>query len=176
MIVLDVATPKEWIRWRDLRLSALSEAPKAFCSSLSEWEHQSEQTWRDRLADVSVNFIALLDGRDAGMVSAVASDEEVELISMWVAPFARGEGVGDQLVSAVIKWSESQHAPRLILRVLEGNHRAVRLYSRHGFTFAPTQGETNGSPVLDRLMLIQFVDRSDCPVAARKRCGVTSRG
>jgi GNAT superfamily N-acetyltransferase len=136
-----------------MRLSALIEAPEAFCSSLSEWENQGEQVWRNRLADVSVNFIALLDGTDAGMVSAMASGEEVELLSMWVAPFARGKGVGDQLVSAVINWSESQQVPRLILRVLDGNHRAATLYERHGFECESPQIATNASPTAERLML-----------------------
>jgi ribosomal protein S18 acetylase RimI-like enzyme len=152
MIELEVVTPEEWMRWRDMRLSALSEAPEAFCSALSDWNDEKEQSWRDRLVDVSVNFIALLDGRDAGMVSAMALDQEVELISMWVAPFARGEGVGDQLVSAVIKWSESQQAPRLILRVLTGNHRAAALYTRHGFEYESPQSATTAPPTLERLM------------------------
>jgi GNAT superfamily N-acetyltransferase len=153
VITLEVATPDEWIRWRDMRLSALIEAPEAFCSSLSEWENQGEQVWRNRLADVSVNFIALLDGTDAGMVSAMASGEEVELLSMWVAPFARGKGVGDQLVSAVINWAEIQSVPRLILRVLDGNKRAATLYARHGFEYESPQIATNASPAAERLML-----------------------
>jgi GNAT superfamily N-acetyltransferase len=152
MITIATLCPDDWTRWRDMRLSALREAPEAFCASLSDWEHQGEQRWRDRLADVSVNFIALLDGRDAGMVSAMASDQEVELLSMWVAPFARGKSVGDELVSAVITWSESQQAPRLILRVLDGNHRAVTLYSRHGFEYESPESATNGPPAPERLM------------------------
>ena len=70
MITLEVVGTDDWERWRDLRLSALKEASEAFCSSLSDWEHQSEDTWRQRLADVAGNFIAALDGKDAGMVSA----------------------------------------------------------------------------------------------------------
>jgi GNAT superfamily N-acetyltransferase len=152
MIALDVVTPEEWMRWRDMRLSALREAPEAFCASLSDWERQGEQRWRDRLVDVSVNFVALVDGRDAGMVSAMASNQEVELLSMWVAPFARGQGVGDELVSAVIAWSETQQAPRLILRVLEGNHRAETLYKRHGFEYELPQSTPDGLRAPERLM------------------------
>jgi GNAT superfamily N-acetyltransferase len=152
MITLDVVAPDEWMRWRDMRLSALSEAPESFCASLSDWERQGEQRWRDRLVDVSVNFVAVLDGRDAGMVSAMASNQEVELLSMWVAPFARGHGVGDELVSAVIAWSETQQAPRLILRVLEGNHRAETLYKRHGFEYELPQSTPDGPRAPERLM------------------------
>lgn len=141
MITLDVVDPDGWERWREMRLNALAEAPEAFCSSLSDWEHQSELAWRGRLTTVPVNIIATLEGEDAGMVSAAMSDNDVELIGMWVAPFARGRGVGDELVSAVIDWSRSQQPTRLILRVLRGNDRAATLYRRHGFEFQST-GDT----------------------------------
>lgn len=52
MITLDVVSAEGWERWRDMRLDALSEAPEAFCSSLSDWEHQGEHAWRDRLTNV----------------------------------------------------------------------------------------------------------------------------
>ena len=152
MIDIDIVTPDEWVRWRDMRLNALREAPESFCSSLSEWENQGERRWRDRLVDVSVNFIARLDGHDAGMVSAMASDQEVELLSMWVAPFARGRGVGDELVNAVIKWSDSHLGRRLILRVLSGNHRAAALYLRRGFEYEPPS-TSDRAPGPERLMV-----------------------
>lgn len=140
MITLNVVGADDWERWRDLRLSALAEAPEAFCSSLSDWEHQSERAWRDRLTNVSTNLIAVLEGEDAGMVSAEVSDNEVELIGMWVAPFARGRGVGDELVRAIINWSLSQQGSKLTLRVLKGNDRAATLYLRHGFEFQSDDG------------------------------------
>jgi GNAT superfamily N-acetyltransferase len=151
MITLEVVGTDDWERWRDLRLSALKEASEAFCSSLSDWEHQSEDTWRQRLADVAGNFIAALDGKDAGMVSAAVSDGEVELIGMWVAPLARGRGVGDELVRVVLDWSLSHQPLRLTLRVLNGNYRAVTLYERHGFKFEDSQDITSAEP--DRLMV-----------------------
>jgi ribosomal protein S18 acetylase RimI-like enzyme len=98
-----------------------------------------------------VNFIATLDDQDAGMVSAEASDDEVELIAMWVAPFARGQGVGDELVRAVVDWSLSHQYARLTLRVLNGNDRAATLYERHGFKFEESQSDFGTE--LDRLMV-----------------------
>jgi ribosomal protein S18 acetylase RimI-like enzyme len=53
---------------------------------------------------------------------------------MWVAPFARGRGIGDALIGAVFSWAENQIARRLVLRVTVGNEAAVTLYRRHGFT------------------------------------------
>jgi len=151
MITLEVVGADDWERWRDMRLKALGEAPEAFCSLLSDWEHQSEDAWRTRLTDVSANFFVALDGEDAGMVSATASDAEVELIAMWVAPFARGRGIGDELVRAVIDWSQSHQHSRLTLRVLKGNDRAAALYERHGFSYDESQSGVDTEP--DRLMV-----------------------
>jgi GNAT superfamily N-acetyltransferase len=140
MITLYVVGADDWERWRDLRLSALAEAPEAFCSSLSDWEHQSERAWRDRLTNVSTNLIAVLEGEDAGMVSAEASDNEVELIGMWVAPFARGRGVGDELVRAVINWSFPFKTRSVSFDPWWGSDRAATLYLRHGFEFQSDDG------------------------------------
>jgi RimJ/RimL family protein N-acetyltransferase len=155
MITLHVVRADDWERWRDMRLNALSEAPEAFCSTLSDWEHQSEQAWRDRLTDVPANFIAVLEGDDAGMVSAAVSDNDVELIGMWVAPFARGRGVGDELVRTVVDWSLSEQRSKLILRVLNGNDRAATLYQRHGFEYQSVTGAEQ-----ERLMVHTGLDTS----------------
>ena len=118
-----------------MRLSALEEAPHAFGSVLADWQGagDTERRWRDRLDDVALNVIAYLDGRPAGMVSGSASGAPgtVELLSMWVAPFARGRGVGDALVEAVLRWAGRQGAWRVVLEVAAGNRPAVGLYLRH---------------------------------------------
>lgn len=114
MIALDVIDADEWRAWRDLRLQALEEAPYAFGTRLSEWqgEGDTEPRWRDRLSSVPFNVVARIDGAAAGIVSATApNDGAVALISMWVAPFARGRGVGDALVQAVLRWARDRALP-----------------------------------------------------------------
>jgi ribosomal protein S18 acetylase RimI-like enzyme len=136
VIVVRVLSVEDWAAWRALRLAALAEAPHAFSTKLAEWqgEGDSEQRWRQRLDGGSLNLLADFDGQPAGMVSGMPADRDgIEVISMWVAPFARGCGVGDALVSAVIRWAEEGGACRVVLRVAEGNRHAVNLYRRHGF-------------------------------------------
>lgn len=152
-IVLVSLNPDDWMRWKDLRLSALSEAPYAFGSLLSDWQDAKEQSWRDRLTNVPFNLIAEFENRDAGMVSAITNDDEVELISLWVAPFARGHGVGDALIGAIIKWATSQTQSRLVLRVAEGNERAEALYARHGFANEQSSEVANRDGVRECLMV-----------------------
>ncbi len=138
MITLRTIGEEDWQLWRHLRLEALREAPYAFGSTFDDWQGpgDTELRWRRRLKDVPLNLIAHVEETPAGMVSATSSqvDQIAELISLWVVPFARGRGVGDALVKAVIQWVTDRQARRLILDVTGDNHYATALYRRHGFT------------------------------------------
>ena len=139
MIELRVLTPDDWRSWRELRLAALTEAPCAFGSRLSDWQGDGdrEERWRGRLSiPGSHNIIAVLDGEPAGMVSGVPAEDEdgaAELISMWVSPAARGLGLGDHLIAAVEDWARQVGAGVLKLAVSDGNENAIALYRRSGF-------------------------------------------
>jgi ribosomal protein S18 acetylase RimI-like enzyme len=146
---------EDWLLWRQLRLEALEEAPYAFSSRLSDWqgEGDTEARWRRRLSDVPFNIVAGFQETSAGMVSGTTVDPagSVELISMWVAPFARGRGVADALVRGVIEWARVQKALAVSLGVREDNHRAEACYRRHGFVpvVAGTQAETEQRMIRD---------------------------
>ena len=60
---------------------------------------------------------------------------EAELISLWVAPEARGKAVGEALVAAVQQWAKAAGFERLCLNVYDDNHFARDLYQRCGFEF-----------------------------------------
>jgi ribosomal protein S18 acetylase RimI-like enzyme len=80
-----------------------------------------------------------MDGQAVGMVSATAPDEDgaVELISMWVDPVARGRGVGDAAVGAVVQWAQQVHpGSEIVLTVKADNVSAIALYERNGFVDA----------------------------------------
>jgi len=99
----------------------------------------SEQRWRDRLRSVPLNLVLTVDGDPVGMVSATdpGADSAIELISMWVHPDVRGQGVADEAVRQVIGWADAEHPGcRLLLSVRTGNEPARRLYERHGFVDA----------------------------------------
>ncbi len=138
MIELRALTPADWPIWRNLRLAALADAPHAFGSVLADWQGSGdrEDRWRGRLSiPDSYNVVAVLDGEPVGMASGVPTGEPamVELISMWVSPAARGQGVGDQLIQSVEQWARQVQAGVLRLAVAEDNEPAVALYERNGF-------------------------------------------
>ncbi len=127
---------EDWREWRLLRLAALAEAPYAFSSGLEDWvgPGDREERWRSRFRSIPFNAIATLGGTPAGMVGATApSNGESELISMWVAPRARGNGVGGALITAVADWARNQGATTRALDVRAANAHAIALYLRHGF-------------------------------------------
>jgi ribosomal protein S18 acetylase RimI-like enzyme len=129
--VIRQAVPDDWADWRLLRQRSLAEDPQAFSSSTTMWTGASdtERRWRARIADGPC-FVAYHGDAPVGMVAGRVVEGTAELISMWVAPEARGRGIGRELIRAVIDWSEGRP---LSLRVIDGNTAAVAAYESQGF-------------------------------------------
>lgn len=158
-IQLQRLTPDDWGLWRNLRLQALGDAPYAFSSRLADWQNEGdrESRWRARLTAVPFNVVSYLDRADAGMVSATALEDEVtELISLWVAPFARRRGMGDALVMAVLGWAAEQRARLVALKVFERNVPAINLYRRHGFMDGGQLDSADPASPVERKMFLRL--------------------
>jgi GNAT superfamily N-acetyltransferase len=161
-LTIRVLVVDDWRVWRLLRQAALAEAPHAFGSKLADWtgDGDQEQRWRQRLAAPSYNLVASLGDRPAGMASGIPVDSRTaELISMWVAPFARGVGVGAALIDAVADWARDEGRTRLQLRVVEGNERATGLYRRRGFVDRGRLRLEPGEEQVERLMVLDLSPR-----------------
>jgi ribosomal protein S18 acetylase RimI-like enzyme len=140
VLTIRALTADDWPLWREARLAALAEAPYAFGSRLADWQGDGdrEERWRQRLSLVGAyNLIAMLDGVPAGMAAGIPGDEpgEAELISMWVAPKARGQLVGITLINEIESWARDAGYARLLLLVKADNPAAIHLYERNGFAF-----------------------------------------
>ncbi len=141
---IERADPGDWRRVRDLRLSALADTPDAFVSTLAEEQAFSDEIWQARLeGETWITILASLDQEDLGLAVLGPYDEAGGLYSMWVAPEARGRGLGDALVQAVITLAKARGFKALLLVVADDNLPAIRLYARNGFL--PT-GETDSLP------------------------------
>jgi GNAT superfamily N-acetyltransferase len=121
-----------WEAYRDVRLSALEDAPTAFGSTLEVERARAEAEWRARL-EHRTQFVAREGARTVATVGCLDEDGAVELVSMWVAPEARGSGVADRLVGAVLDVARARGHGITVLWVSDGNRAAERLYERHGF-------------------------------------------
>jgi GNAT superfamily N-acetyltransferase len=93
-------------------------------------------------------WIAVLGGRSLGTVSAVLQDPDVYLRSLAVDPSARGQGVGRELVAAVIEWTSHVGRTRVRLDCTSFLRDATRLYLACGFRIIGPNGELNGTPLV----------------------------
>ena len=128
---------------RDLRLASLADSPGAFASTYErevgfdpdEWERRASASSSGRAAAA---FFARDEAGDVvGLVGVFESrldPRTAELVSMWVSPSARGQGVGVVLVERAIEWAREAGYARVDLWVARGNDIAERLYAQRGFT------------------------------------------
>lgn len=138
VIEIRALEPDDWRLWRELRLAALADAPHAFTATLADWQGEGdrEERWRSRLGIAgSHNVVASVDDRPAGMVSGIPARtvDTTELISLWVRPAVRGQGVAGRLVEEIRSWAVGTGSSALRLSVIEDNVPARAFYRRQGF-------------------------------------------
>jgi ribosomal protein S18 acetylase RimI-like enzyme len=128
----------DWEALRQLRLRALAEDPDAFASTLDAEVALPAEVWRRRAegGPASATFIARQDGVDAGLAGVFAEPDppgRMHLISMWVDPRHRRQGMARALIDLVVGWAAERRASELVLWVADQNDPARRLYERLGF-------------------------------------------
>lgn len=127
-------TEEDWRTLRDVRLAALADAPHAYGSTLAVERTFDETRWRDRFGNARW-AVAVRNAENAGLVGVLTLEPDTPtLISMWVSPAHRGRGVGDALITEILRWAAENRWSRVVLRVADGNDAARRLFLRHGFT------------------------------------------
>lgn len=125
--------PDEWEDFREVRLASLAESPAAFGSRHADWIDAPAERWQARLTGVPLTLLAREGEQVVGVVSGQpVADAWVELISMWVAPPARGTGVAARLMASVVQWAAEQDRGTFLM-VRRDNLRARTSYERAGF-------------------------------------------
>lgn len=163
VIELRLLGPDDWPAWRELRLAALAEAPYAYGSTLADWQGPGdrEERWRERLGVPGAhNVVAVRDGEHIGMATGLPAGQPdtVELISMWVSPAARGQGVGDRLIAEIARWAVRRGAKTLRLSVMPDNRAAIALYERHGFKDTEEPGDLLPDGVRREVVMAMALD------------------
>ena len=133
MVLARPTTTTDWQALREIRLQALLDAPDAFASTHAREAAFGEDEWRKR-ASRDGSFIAFLP--EVGLAGLgggyLAAPGVVELIAMFVRPQARGRGVGEAIIEAVVGWARQQDAGAVHLWVTETNKPGRLLYERCG--------------------------------------------
>src|SRR5262245_52250497 len=134
-------TSPDWLVLRDLRLRALRGDPLSFGSTYEREAAFSDGDWKrwaaeDALGDEMATFIADRQQQPIGIVGAHRDESQPMLFhvsAMWVAPEARGEGLGRRLLSHVEAWIRSCGGQVVQLNVTTTAVAARRLYETAGF-------------------------------------------
>ena len=153
--------------YREVRLSALKESPEAFTTTHESAAKRSSESWQAQADGTATGanratFLAFADGAPIGIAALYRDEgkEEGEILQVWISPELRGTGIAAELVEAVIDWGRSQRITRIRAGITEGNSRALRFYSKMGFTPSGRTGES-GEVVLVREAGVEQIGRGN---------------
>jgi GNAT superfamily N-acetyltransferase len=152
MVLVRATTMTDWQALREIRLQGLLDAPDAFASTHAREAAFGADEWHRR-ASRDGSFLAFLsEVSPAGLGGGYLADPgTVELIGMFVRPQARGRGVGEALIDAVLGWATQQGASAVHLWVTETNKHARLLYERSGFTATAERQPLPSKPALGEI-------------------------
>ena len=158
-------------RLRTIRLRSLQDAPLAFGSTHEAQIERPPEVWTEQIR-IMPTFVAVVDGLDMGVARGAYDDDgdakTVWLLSMWVAPEGRGQGLGVALADAVIDWARTTPAQRLVLDVADDNEPAIALYQRMGFVPTGVTG-TLPAPRHSRRTGAEGKPQGACPAAGGRQ-------
>ncbi|MEM7092438.1 MAG: GNAT family N-acetyltransferase [Actinomycetota bacterium] len=143
-------TADDWVRYRDIRLTALTIDAPAFASTHEREAKFDEDTWRRRITvgpdgRAMATFVEIDDGNDRcgdggndqpiGTAQVVFTEHHRApmLVAMWVHPDVRRRGVARRLVQACADWARAKGEREMLLWVVRNNEPAIRLYESFGF-------------------------------------------
>ena len=118
----------------------LREEAAHFSTRYEDAVREPDAVWRAWTAEAAegvdkVLFVAEDGGALLGVVGGFRrlDPREVQLVSLWVDPGARGRGVARSLIRAVARWARDLGAADIVLFVQEANAPGRALYLRAGF-------------------------------------------
>ena len=119
------------LRWWDVQTLVALER------ELFTGDAWTAETWWAELAQAFRWYRAVelpeRPGEPAGYAGAAVNGSDADVMTVAVAPWAQGRGLGGQLLSALVVAVAERGAAQLVLEVRADNVVAQRLYTRHGF-------------------------------------------
>ena len=132
-----LVTPEAWRTYRDVRLAALIDSPRAFWVTYAEAARAPTSSGASGWPSMGPTWVAIEGGRPVGTVGLWHGDDqpsdEVHLVGMWVATVARGTDVAATLVGTALTHAAASGWRRVVLDVAHENRRAWAFYRRMGF-------------------------------------------
>lgn len=137
MEVIKLLAPSDFQIFKDIRLEALQLDPDNFASTYNDWAALTDEEWQGRIS-VNPTFVAFKNNTPVGIMGLMKhgfakTAHRVILIMVYVAKAARGTGVANGLMNAVIGQARDLGFRQIELACNADNMQAVRFYQRHGF-------------------------------------------
>lgn len=153
-----------WRPYRDVRLAALIDSPRAFWTRYADAATRTDDDWRAYVTSGPATWLAWDGDLPAGTVGLWHTDDqpenEVHLIGMWVTSRARGSGAATALVDVTLTHARSEGWSRVVLDVTRENVRACRFYLRQGFARTGESGSMPWDPTcIEVRMALAIRDR-----------------
>lgn len=138
-------TENDWTSWWRLRLLALASHPDAYAQDVRDALAEDVDQARERFlthriqGDNRIFGSFTPDGELVGIASITRSDlrklrHRMDISGVYVAPAARGNGVGAQVITACIDHARAiDGVLQIHVGVASHNDTAIRLYERCGF-------------------------------------------
>jgi len=128
--------PGDYDALREIRLESLRLYPTLFAADLDREAAMPKEEWLARMA-TGATFGGFVDGALNGMVvfsrpTRPKLAHTGNLGAMYVRDTARGTGLADALVDALVDHASSV-VEQIELTVNAENPRAIKFYERHGF-------------------------------------------
>lgn len=119
---------------RDLRWTDLPELASLEAELFPDDAWALETWWAELAARPRRSYVvAEQQGRVIGYAGVDLGGEVADVMTMAVAPAARGSGLGRRLLDELVDRAEADHAAHLMLEVREDNMPARKLYETKGF-------------------------------------------
>ncbi|PWK49096.1 GNAT family N-acetyltransferase [Pleionea mediterranea] len=125
----------QWESLKSIRLESLLDSPDAFCISYEEANNLTDKEWKLLAAGkLGSQFLIAYDYKNAiGLVGILDKKETYEIVSMWVKPAAREQGVGKALIKTLLDHALSVGHTEVRLQVTSNNTSARCFYKKLGF-------------------------------------------
>lgn len=144
----------------------LSDSPLAFHSTYERALTFTDDYWRELTVESArgedrVYFVAEDGDRWYGLAGGLLAPDAtmVEVVSVWVDPACRGQGVATALIEPVVAWGVAGGATQASLWVHDENETAIRLYERLGFERTDQRQVFGTAGDRVRFMMTRSVDR-----------------
>ncbi|MCX6083451.1 MAG: GNAT family N-acetyltransferase [Caldiserica bacterium] len=126
----------------ELRLAGAEDVPvmaaivaSAFAESAQEEERVLVRLMKD---PAHTTYLAAQDGRPVGVIQSAVNDGRVFIIHFAVRPEMQGQGIGRQMLLAIVRGLLNSGSQRITIEVETENQNTLSLYQRCGFVMVST--------------------------------------